>query len=573
MTDWGAHKSGVASSLAGLDMSMPGNSAFDSGFWGENLTLAIVNGSIPEWRLDDMATRIMAAYFFVGQDPKTYPKTNLDTWTTDTFGFANPLAMRNYGLVNPQIDVRGNHARIIREVGAKSIVLLKNVDGVLPLVKPRQLAVFGSDAGEAQYGPNGCSDRGCDNGTLGIGWGSGTASYTYLVTPLEAIKARGIQDGTVIQSVTDDYAYTQINATATQATICLTFVNADSGEGYISVDGNDGDRNNLTIWHDGDTLIKTVAASCNNTVVVIHSVGAVLLEEWIDHPNVTAVLFAGLPGQESGNSLVDVLYGDVNPSGKLPFTIGKKTKDYGTDVLYTPNGPIPQQDFSEGLFIDYRHFDKKGIKPRYEFGYGLSYTKFKYEAITISKLGFVEQYKPAHGKTAPVKGHSKIPDLKSLLPPAGFESWKIPFFIYPWLNSTSKVKKGHYNAPPHAYDTSAQSIPPAGGAPGGNPSLYEKMYEIMVRVTNIGNYDGEEVVQLYVETGRSDDPIRVLRGFEKVLLAKGQSTDVRITINRRDLARWDIGSQDWVMPNLKKEKVMVSVGPSSRILPLSGLLH
>lgn len=96
------------------------------------------------------------------------------------------------------------------------------------------------------------------------------------------------------------------------------------------------------------------------TVVIIHSVGPVLVEKWIDLEGVKAIVYANLPGQESGNALVDVLFGDVNPSGKLPYTIGKSLEDYGqgAKILYYPNGVVPQQNFDEGLYIDYRYFDK-----------------------------------------------------------------------------------------------------------------------------------------------------------------------------------------------------------------------
>jgi len=360
-------------------MTMPGDATFGSGYsyWGGNLTLAVVNGSVPVWRLDDMVTRIMSAYFYVGQDPKTYPKTNFNSWTTDENGYFHFSPQKGYGLVNHDVDVRADHDKLIREVGAKSAVLLKNDNGALPLSgREKQIAVFGSDAGDSPYGPNGFSDRSGDMGTLAMGWGSGTTYFPYLVTPLEAIKARAMKGRSIVQSVTDDYAYDQIKAAATQASVCLTFVNADSGEGYISIDGNQGDRKNLTLWHDGEKLISHVANNCNNTIVVIHGVGVVLLEAFIEHPNVTAVLFAGLPGQESGNALVDVLYGDVNPSGKLPFTIAKKRSDYGVSLKNETDVAFPQEDFKEGLFIDYRHFDKNSIKPRYEFGYGLRYGWF-----------------------------------------------------------------------------------------------------------------------------------------------------------------------------------------------------
>ncbi len=99
------------------------------------------------------------------------------------------------------------------------------------------------------------------------------------------------------------------------------------------------------------------------------------MDKWIGLPNVQAVLLANLPGQESGDALADVLFGDVNPSGRLPYTIGRSAEQYGegAKVMYLPNGVVPQQDFKEGLYIDYRHFDKHDIAPRFEFGFGLSY--------------------------------------------------------------------------------------------------------------------------------------------------------------------------------------------------------
>ncbi|RPB15449.1 beta-glucosidase-like protein [Morchella conica CCBAS932] len=570
MSDWGAHHSGVDSGLAGLDMSMPGDYTFGSGtsWWGGNLTTAVLNGSFPEWRLDDMATRIMAAYFKVGQDPETYPETNFDSWTTSDYGYLHNQVQLGWGLVNKHVNVMGDHHIGIREVGAKSTVLLKNVDGVLPLGGQRQIGIFGSDAGESPLGPNGCSDRSCNKGTLAMGWGSGTANFPYLITPLEAIKARAIQDGTVVQSVLDDYAYAQINSTALQASVCLAFVNSDAGEGYVSVDGNEGDRNNLTLWNNGETLIANVAANCNNTVVIIHAAGTVLVESFVDHPNVTAIIWAGLPGQESGNALVDVLYGAVNPSGKLPFTMAKTREDYGTDILYEPNGLIPQENFTEGLFLDYRHFDKASIEPRYEFGFGLSYTTFAYSNLTIKKVSN-STYTPMTGFTAGIPESNKtLGSPSDYTFPEGLV--KASKFIYPYLdNATAIPSDSTYEAPEGAYDTSPQPIPAAGGAPGGNPSLYDVIYEVSATISNTGSRGGEEVAQLYISTGLEDDPVNVLRGFEKVSIPVGQSTTVTMHLNNRDLARWDTVKGDWVVLDIERT---VKVGSSSRKLPLSATL-
>jgi hypothetical protein len=94
-----------------------------------------------------------------------------------------------------------------------------------------------------------------------------------------------------------------------------------------------------------------------------------------------------LVGIYVGNSLTDVLYGYYNPSGRLPYTIARKREDYGADVLYSSSDPIPQITYGEGLLIDYRWFDAKNIAPRFEFGFGLSYTTFEYGYLEVEPCG------------------------------------------------------------------------------------------------------------------------------------------------------------------------------------------
>jgi beta-glucosidase len=108
-------------------------------------------------------------------------------------------------------------------------------------------------------------------------------------------------------------------------------------------------RKNLTAWLNGDALVQAVAAQNNNTVVVVHSVGPLILEPWIDHPNVTAVVWAGLGGTETGNALLDVMYGVVNPSGRLPYTIAKSPSDYPAQLVKGGNsGEVLNISYSEG---------------------------------------------------------------------------------------------------------------------------------------------------------------------------------------------------------------------------------
>lgn len=113
----------------------------------------------------------------------------------------------------------------------------------------------------------------------------------------------------------------------------------------------------MTAWHNGDNLVQAVAAINKNTVVVVNSVGPLIIESWIDHPNVTAVLWAGISGTEIGNAITDVLYGDYNPSGKLPYTIAKQASDYIPVIPFQNTVDIISIPYDEGLLIDYRWFD------------------------------------------------------------------------------------------------------------------------------------------------------------------------------------------------------------------------
>jgi beta-glucosidase-like glycosyl hydrolase len=583
MSDWQAQHTGAASAVAGLDMSMPGDTVFNSGrsFWGTNLTLAVLNGTVPAYRIDDMAMRIMASVFKVSKTTDFDP-INFSFWTLDTYGPVHWVAKEGYQEINSHVDVREDHGNLIREIAAKGTVLLKNT-GSLPLNKPRFVAVVGEDAGPNPNGPNGCSDRGCNDGTLAMGWGSGTANFPYLITPDSALQARAVEDGSRYESILSNYAGEKTKALVSQDNVtAIVFVNADSGEGYINVDGNMGDRKNLTLWRNGDTLVKNVSSWCPNTIVVIHSTGPVLLTEWYDSPNITAILWAGLPGQESGNSIADVLYGKVNPTARSPFTWGKTRESYGANVLYEPNNGngAPQQDFTEGVFIDYRYFDKKGDDSViYEFGHGLSYTTFKYSNIRVEKSNAGE-YKPTTGTTpaAPTFGNYST-DLNDYLFPSD-QFHYVYQYLYPYVNTTDAKEASddpHYGQtaeeflPPHATDDDAQPLLRASGgnSPGGNRQLYDIMYTITADIKNTGSIVGEEVPQLYVSLGGPDDPKVALRDFDRMRIDPGETKQFTGRLTRRDLSNWDVVAQDWVVSEHEKTAF---VGRSSRKLDLEIVL-
>lgn len=166
--------------------------------------------------------------------------------------------------------------------------------------------------------------------------------------------------------------------------VCLVFINAIATEGW----DRDGLRDDFS-----DGLVLNVARRCANTMVVIHAAGVRLVDQWIEHPNVTAVVIAHLPGQDSGEALVRLLYGEAEFSGRLPYTLARNETDYG-DVLLPcglawPEDLDPQCYFDEGSYLDYRAFDAADIIPRFEFGFGLTYTTWAYADLTLETRDLV----------------------------------------------------------------------------------------------------------------------------------------------------------------------------------------
>ncbi|KIY66723.1 glycoside hydrolase family 3 protein [Cylindrobasidium torrendii FP15055 ss-10] len=380
VSDWGAtHDSAADNANAGLDMEQPGDWILIGGAVFNGLKSAVNNNSVKPERLDEMVERVLAGLLHLGQE-KDYPAINFNAQKPD-----------GSGDLNLNVNVRSDaHTALVREIGAASAVLLKNdrsnaTRGLpIDIKKFKTIAVVGQDAKLPKLN---CNDLGeCNEGTMSVGWGSGTNSLDFLVPPIDAITSWVGSSATITSSLSND-----LDAGASAASgkdLCLVFANAMSGElgFYSNVYGNLGDRNDLDLWWKGGSLIERVASVCKNTVAVVHSVGPVALG-WTTNANISAVIYAGAPGEQTGPSLVDVLSGTVNPSGRLPFTIAYDEADYGTEIVYNSGNGQPSIDYTEGLFIDYRYMDKQGIKPQFEFGYGLSYTTFNYSSLSIKNSG------------------------------------------------------------------------------------------------------------------------------------------------------------------------------------------
>lgn len=510
VTDWDAQHTGVASAISGLDMVMP-----TTDFWGNNLSEAVANGSLPLSRIDDMATRILATWYQMGQDSSAFSEP----------GVGMPLSLLS---PHKSVDARSSESRSTIFQGAvEGHVLLKNTNSALPLKNPRMLSVYGYDAmppltydpayttydwmlgeNDASFDALLCGTYGIGNcpapsppfinRTLWTGGGSAATTPSYISSPYDALMQYSIDNNVAMY-----WDFITANSTSnvdTATDACLVFINAFSTEG--------ADRSSLRDDF-SDQLVLNIAAQCPNTIVVVHNVAVRLVDSWIDHPNVTAVLFGHVPGQDSGRAAVELLFGKQSPSGKLPYTIAKNESDYGH--LLGPDLPegeyiyYPQSNFSEGVYTDYRYFDKHDIEPRFEFGFGLSYTTFEYSTLRSSV---------ANGSSVA---------------------------MYP----TGKV------------------------IPGGPEDLFDVVATVQATVKNTGSVKGAEVAQLYVGIPGDDQPVRQLRGFEKVLLAPEEEKTVSFPLRRRDLSVWDVNAQKWA---LQKGDYQIFVGASSRQLLLDGTL-
>ncbi|EXK86107.1 hypothetical protein FOQG_10153 [Fusarium oxysporum f. sp. raphani 54005] len=502
MSDFLATPPGLSPVKAGLDMNQPGPVnliPLVETYWGDNLVNYVKNETLSESDLDGMVRRILTPYFYLGQD-KGYPSVDPSSQPLVYNGFKYPYP----GPSPVGRDVRGNHSALIRDIAAAGTVLLKNEGSILPLNKSlTNIGLFGNDAADPSVGTLFSDHDGIDIGTLISGGGSGSGRPSYVVSPLDAFKSYAKDNDKRLQYVTNNTAIlSSMPGLYPWPEVCIVFLKSFATEGF--------DRKTLVADDNSVQVVNSIASRCpRRTIVVTHSGGPDVMP-WATNPNVSAIVAAHYPGQESGNSILDVLTGKVNPSGKLPYTIAKKEEDYNGKIINITGSAAEdasnwQSDFTEGLFIDYRHFDNKGLDPLYEFGYGLSYTTF---------------------------------DISSKLV----------------VSSANKI-------------SARASFSNATLALGGNPHLWETVVKCSVEVSNTGRVAGATVMQLYASLPKNhipaNSPVQMLRGFEKVHLEPGEAKKVSFSLKRRDLSYWDVTAQDWVAP---KGDIKLSVGFSSRDL-------
>ena len=383
---WAIYDSSPDSINSGVDVNMPGGKAYgkkyvgrDKSYWSY-LENYVRNGKVKEDRINDAALRIIATMYKFNQ-------------------------MDNFNSVNfSKNSLNDENIKFQRKVAADSNVLLKNEDNILPIndKKVKKIAILGSDAFKRDCPKE--SDFNCYTpknpyykGHSPIGYGSGTTTFKYLITPYEGILNRAKKSNIKVVSYNKltkkgEEDIKKSIEISKDSDIILIFANSISGEEYIRSEDSCGDRFSLTLIHNVDSLIFELSKVNKNIIVIINAPGPVNLP-WKD--KVKGIIFSGYPGMESGNGIADILFGDVNPSGHLPF-VWSKREDYCCDIIktkcndtekfkkkYRYNGSpnMEEYKYNEGLFIGQRWFDLKGIKPIFNFGYGLSYTKFDFKNL------------------------------------------------------------------------------------------------------------------------------------------------------------------------------------------------
>ena len=363
MSDWWAlPASGPASTAAtaanaGLDQEQPDNQFFNA----TALEAAVASGQVPQSRVDDMVTRILHAMYQVGV-------------------FNQPPAVTSLGPAMVAADEA--IAQTVEEQGA---VLLKNANGQLPLnaAKLNSIAVIGSHAdigvisggGSAQVYPT-------EGAALYEGYPA-VPGWSRVVwdpsPPLEWIRAAA-PNATV--SYNDGTSTTTAARLAASSDVAIVFVSQWTSEGMDLPSLNFTD-----VIHsppiNQDTLVQAVAGANPHTIVVMENGGAQVLP-WLG--SVSAVLEAWFPGIRGGQAIANILFGGVNPSGKLPITFPASVNDLPRPVIPgSPSAATPfVTNYSEGLLVGYKWYDSQGYTPEFPFGFGLSYTTFQFSNVALA---------------------------------------------------------------------------------------------------------------------------------------------------------------------------------------------
>ena len=459
VSDWSAISDTKLAAEAGMDIEMSVTDNFDEYFFANPLIKAVKEGEIKEELIDEKVRKILKLMY----------RLNM---------FSDERKSGEYNSFESR--------RKTLDIARESVILLKNEENLLPLSKKvKKVAVIGQNA----------NIRHCEGG------GSAEVKSLYEVTPLMGIKmllggncevayAKGYtHDFNKRKAVNEEAIELAKNSDVvifigglkhTKEDFSL-FQNAlhstKEDNMVVNIDSEGNDKTDMKLPYEQDKIINSLLEVNPNTIVVITAGSPVDMSSWVDKSK--ALVNVSYNGMEGGRALAEVLFGDVNPSGKLTVTIPKKLEDSPAHSI----GEFPgkaQVRYDEGIFVGYRYFSTYDVEPQFVFGHGLSYAEFRYNDI---KVNLTEE-------------NEKI-------------------------NATVKFK-----------------------------------------VTNIGEKEGAEVAQVYVNDVESSvkRPVIELKGFEKVRLMPGESKEVTINLDKKSFAFYSDEENSWIVED---GKFNILIGSSS----------
>lgn len=348
MSDWGAVNERVDGLSAGLELEMPGS----GGEGDKKIIKAVKSGELDESVLDRAVERLLGVIFKAADNLKTDFKCDMQ-----------------------------EHHRLAGKAAGECAVLLKNEGNILPLSKTGKIAVIGAFAKAPRYQGGGSSHVNpvmLENAYDEIVRSVGPDAEILYAAGYRMDEEKKIFDSRPFQSVSDEPDHSLIQEAAeaaAKADVAVIFAGLpDSYESEFF------DRKHMRMPEGHNKLIEAVAKVQKNTVVVLSN-GSPVEMPWIGE--VRAVLEMYLGGQASGSAAAGLLFGDINPSGKLAETFPKKLSD-NPSYLNFP-GDKNKVEYREGIFVGYRYYDAAEVEPLFPFGHGLSYTSFEYTGISVDK--------------------------------------------------------------------------------------------------------------------------------------------------------------------------------------------
>ena len=433
MTDWWSVYDGEKVIKSGQDLEMPWRIATKDAIG------LVQNGTVKEKEIDNMVVSILRTLYSMDAFNRKQEKEYLNKFS--------------------------EHEEIALQTAREGVVLLRNENNILPIEAPQKKILLTGEYID----------------TIPEGGGAATIEGYNRITLAQALKNELGANLRIIKNARD--------ADIRSAEIVILSIGTYDSEGW--------DRP-FNLPANKEKLVLRVASLNPNTVVIVNSGSGINMSGWYN--KVGAILYAWYGGQNGASAVAEIVAGKTNPSGKLPITIEKDFKDspgFGYmpqgEQLYTGWNDSTERKkqvfdvvYKEGIFVGYRWYEKNKIEPLYPFGFGLSYTKFKYDNLKLSKDIF-----------------SEIDEI-----------------------------------------------------------------DVSFTVTNIGNREGAEAAQLYIQDIKSSlpRPVKELKGFEKVMLNPGESKIVKLTLVYKDFAYWNPDKNGW---NTEPGKFRILVGSSSVNIELS----